>query len=78
MSPDSFHSLPRYMDTLARPFTSTASITFPKVVVVRGGQRKRRVSEWGFFFKKEQVPRLKKERNWLWIRVLDSSEMQEN
>lgn len=59
VSPNSFHSLPRYMDTLARPFTSTTSITFPKVVVVRGGQRKRGASEW-VFKKKEQVPRLKK------------------
>lgn len=60
MSPDSFHSLPRYMDTLARPFTSTASITFPKVVVVRGGQRKRRASEWGFFFLKRAGAKIKK------------------
>lgn len=60
MSPDSFHSLPRYMDTLARPFTSTASITFPKVVVVRGGQRKRRASEWVFFFLKRAGAKIKK------------------
>lgn len=42
------------------------------------GWAEEKESEWTGLKKKRAGAKIKKERNWLWIRVLDSSEMQEN